>query len=371
MAGLILLLIDLRACAIMMKMNDRTAVGAWHRRLVVIKDVAARAGVSTGSISKYFSNPSGLREGNRLRIEQAVRELDYRPSRIARSLRTQRTNLLALVVPDIVNPFYASVYDAVRISAAPYGYKPILYTTEDDLKILKDYLEGDDIHEVDGIIFCFMNEDEILADFQKIRSRIPLVLLSWDMDARTDSVVIDLFDAIKKSTNHLLELGHRKIAYIGGPPDSRISKEKMRGYEKALSDAGCQLRPEYVFMGRYRLHTGYQATQQFLRLTDPPTAIVAANDTLGIGSMKYLLQHRIRIPENVAVIGLDNVPLSAMYEPALSTVTIPIERMGLEAVKMLMNRIQKPQSRSRNILLGTELVIRSSTDKASPVVTEL
>jgi DNA-binding LacI/PurR family transcriptional regulator len=351
-------------------MNDLVA-DVTRRRAVVIKDVAARAGVSTGTISKYFSNPSGLREDNRRRIERAVRELDYRPSRIARSLRTQRTNLLALIVPDIVNPFYASVYDAVRISATPYGYKPILYTTEDDLKILRDYLEGGYIHEVDGLIFCFLDEDELLADFQRIGSRIPLILLSWDMNAKTDSVVIDLFDALKKSTNHLLGLGHRKIAYIGGPPDSRISKEKLRGYEKALSDAGCQRRPEYVFSGRYRLHTGYQATQQFLRLADPPTAIVAANDTLGIGSMKYLLRHRVRIPDDVAVIGLDNVPLSAMYEPALSTVTLPIERMGLEAVKLLMNRIQSPRSRSRNILLGTELVVRSSTDKIAPVVTEL
>ena len=339
--------------------------------MAVIKDVAARAGVSTGSISKFFSNPSGLREENRKRIERAVRDLDYRPSNIARSLRTRRSNLLALIVPDIVNPFYTSVYDSVRGSASPYGYKAILYTTEDDLKILRDYLEGDYIDEVDGIILRFLDEDEIAADFEKIRSRIPFVLLSWDMNAKTDSVVVDVFDAVNKATNHLLQLGHRDIPYIGGPSDSRISKEKMRGYEKAMGDADSSLRPEYVFMGRYRLQTGYQATQQFLRLPHPPSAIVAANDTLAIGSMKYLLQKKIRIPEDVAVIGLDNVPLSAMYEPAISTVTIPIERMGLEAVKMLMNRIQKPHSRSRNILLGTELVIRSSTDKISPLITEL
>jgi len=339
--------------------------------MAVIKDVATRAGVSTGSVSKFFSNPSGLREATRERIERAVRELSYRPSRIASSLRTRRTNLLALIAPDIVNPFYASVYDAVRMAASPYGYKPILYTTEDDLATLKEYVEGKYIHEVDGIILCFLDEDEIVNDFQKIRARIPLVLMSWDINEKTDSVVIDVFDAVNKATNHLIRLGRRDIAYIGGPPDSRISIEKRGGYEKALNDAGIPLRPEYAFSGRYRLQTGFKATQQFLRLPKPPSAIVGANDTLAIGAIKYLLQNGVQIPEDVAVIGMDNVPLSAMYEPALSTVTIPIERLGLEAVRMLMNRIQKPGARNRSVLLGTELVVRNTTDKSSPLVVEM
>ncbi|MGA2546577.1 MAG: LacI family DNA-binding transcriptional regulator [Rectinemataceae bacterium] len=331
--------------------------------MAVIKDVARLAGVSTGTVSKYFSNPDTLKEENRKKIETVVRELKYRPSNIARSLRTQKTNLIALIVPDIVNPFYASVYDAVRLAASQYKYKPILYTTEDDLEILKDYLEGDYIHEVDGIILCFLDEDEIVSDFESIQARIPLVLLSWDMNTKTDSVVVDLFEGVNTATKHIIQLGHRDIAYVGGPANSRISKEKQKGFEKALAEAGIGFKAEYFHEGRYRFQTGYEAARGFLRLPNPPTAIVAANDAIAIGCMKYLLQKGLRIPDDVAVIGLDDQPIAAMYEPALSTVSIPIADMGPEAVRMLIKRIEKPHSQKRKLVLKMELILRGSTDK--------
>ncbi|MGA2477504.1 MAG: LacI family DNA-binding transcriptional regulator [Spirochaetia bacterium] len=338
--------------------------------MAVIKDVAKRAGVSTGTVSKFFSNPATLREENRLRIQEAVKDLKYHPSNIARSLRTQRTNLIALIVPDIVNPFYASVYDAVRLEASQFDYKPILYTTEDDLKILKDYLEGDYIHEVDGIILCFLDEDEIVSDFQRIQSRMPITLLSWDMNAKTDSVVVDLYEGINLATKHILGLGHHDIAYVGGPANSRISKEKQKGFEDALAEVSLSLKAEYFFQGRYRYQTGYEAAMQLMRLPHPPTAIVAANDALAIGCMKYLLQKHIRIPEDIAVVGLDDQPLASMYEPAVSTVRIPIPAMCSEAVKMLMGRIEKPGSRNRKVVLKMELVVRNSTDKSAALLAE-
>jgi len=331
--------------------------------MAVIKDVAKLAGVSTGTVSKFFSDPSRIKEENKRKIEKAVQALKYRPSTIARSLRTQRTNLIALIVPDIVNPFYASVYDAIRLEASHYKYKPILYTTEDDLEILKDYLEGDTIHEVDGIILCFLDEDEIVKDFERIQARIPITLLSWDQNTKADSVVVDLFEGVNIATRHILELGHRDVAYIGGPSDSRISKEKQRGFEKALADAGVSFRPECLYEGRYRFETGFEATRRFMQLAAPPTAIVAANDAIAIGCMKYLLMKGIRIPDEVAVIGLDDQPLAAMYEPGISTVSIPIADMGSQAVKMLMRRIERPHAQKSKMILKMELIVRGSTDK--------
>jgi DNA-binding LacI/PurR family transcriptional regulator len=338
--------------------------------MAVIKDVARLAGVSTGTVSKFFSDPSALREENRHKVEAAVRELRYAPSNLGRSLRTQRTNLIALIVPDIVNPFYASVYDAVRLEAARHRYKPILYTTEDDLEILKDYLRGDTIHEVDGIILCFLDEDEIVCDFERLQARIPITLLSWDMNTRFDSVVIDLFESVAMATRHVTELGHRDIAYISGPGDSRISKQKQCGFEKALAEAGLSLRPECFFEGRYRFETGFNATMEFLRLPSPPTAIVAANDAIAIGCMKYLLMKGKKVPEDMAVIGLDDQPLAAMYEPSISTVSIPIADMCTEAVRMLMRRIEKPNAKSHKIVMKTELMVRRSTDANSNLLAD-
>jgi DNA-binding LacI/PurR family transcriptional regulator len=338
--------------------------------MAVMRDVAKRAGVSTGTVSNFFSNPEGLKIETRKRVALAVRELNYHPSSLARSLRTQMTKLLAMIVPDIVNPFYASLYDAIRFYAAQYGYKPILYTTEDDLEILKGYLEEDYIHEVDGIVLCFLDEDEIISDFQQIQSRLPIVLLSWDIHANTDSVVIDVFEAIRTATCHLLDLGHHDIAYIGGPPDSRISKEKKKGYERAMTDAGCVMTPEYLYEGRYRFETGYKAAHRFLRLSKPPTAIVAANDALAIGCIKHILQQGIQIPEDIAVIGLDNIPLATMYQPSLSTVSIPIRNLGEQGIKILMERIKRPRGRRHQVLLKTELIIRSSTYGNASIIVE-
>ena len=338
--------------------------------MAVIRDVADKAGVSTGTVSKFFSNPSNLREENRKRIEQAVHELKYHPSNTARSLRTQRTKLFALIVPDIVNPFYAAVYDAVRVSASHYKYKPILYTTEDDLELLRDYLEGNYIHEVDGAIICFLDEDEIVSDFERIRHLLPLVLLSSDLQTKTDSVVVDWFEVVYKSTKHLLQLGRREIAYIGGPANSRISREKQRGFEKAISEAGSSLRPEHFFEGRYHFQTGYEAGVRFMRLSQLPTGVVAANDAIAIGCMKYFLQKGIRIPEDIAVIGSDDILLASMYEPSLSSVHIATGVLGEEAVKILMSRIEKPRSRSRKIVLSTDIVVRQSTDKGTPQIVE-
>ena len=172
------------------------------------------------------------------------------------------------------------------------------------------------------------------------------------------------------ATRHVIELGHRNIAYIGGPSGSRISKEKQRGFEKALADAGLSLRPECFFEGRYRFETGFNATTEFLRLPSPPTAIVAANDVIAIGCMKYLLMKGKKVPEEMAVIGLDDQPLAATYEPSISTVSIPIADMCAEAVRMLMRRIEKPNARSHKVVMKTELKVRRSTDANSNLLAD-
>lgn len=337
-------------------------------KMAVIKDVARLAGVSTGTVSKYLNNPQNLKEKTRMRVEQAIQELQYKPSPLARSMRTGKTNTLAVMVPDVTNPFFAEVYNSIRMSAAQSGYTPILYTTEDNLDTLKDYLAGISLRQADGLILCFLDEDEAIDRFiNEIQAHIPIVLLSWDINsARFNSVVIDVFEGICKSTRYMISRGHKDIAYIGGPEDSRISREKHDGYIKAMKEAGLEIKPEYIFHGSYNLQSGYQAARKFTMLSETPSALVAANDILAIGCIKYLLQKKIKIPEEVAVIGFDNISLSAMYEPALSTISLPIEQMGKEAIKLLLSRISKPISKNKQVILKTGLVVRNSTDKNVP-----
>jgi DNA-binding LacI/PurR family transcriptional regulator len=342
--------------------------------MAVIKDVAKLAEVSTGTVSKYLNNPSRLKEKTRLRVEKAINELSYTPSPLARSMRTKKTNSIAIVMPDVLNPFYGEVYSFMRTSVLQNGYTPILYTTADDLELLKSYLSGISIRQLDGLILCFVDEDEIIKEFiEEIQSQVPIVLISWDVTNVTlNTVVIDVFEGIYTATNHLISLGHKNIAYIGGFESSRISREKYNGFVKAMDDAGLKINLEFVYKGPDSLQTGYHAARKLSRNTNnSPTAIVAEDDFMAVGSMKYFLQNGIKIPDEIAIIGFDDILVGRMYEPSLSTISLPKEQIGVEAVKLLLSKIQKTKGKNKQINLKTTLEVRSSTVKNAPVEFEL
>lgn len=335
--------------------------------MAVIKDVAKLAGVSVGTISKYLNHQGNLKETTRKKIESAIDQLQYKPSPLARSMRTGKTNTIAVIVPDITNPFFAEIYNSIRQSAALSGYVPILYTTADDLANLKDYLASISIKQVDGIILCFVDEDEAIVKFiDEVQKFIPLVMLSWNINnTNFNCVSIDVFEGAMKATNHLISSGHKQIGYAGG--HDRVSKEKHSGFTKALRNAGLEPKPECEYYGDFNLQTGYYAARKFSMLPDMPTAIFAENDILAIGCIKYLLQSNIRVPEDVAVIGFDNIKLSAMYEPSLSTISLPIVQMGEESVKLLVSSMNNRDTKNRLLILRNELVVRNSTDKNAPI----
>lgn len=341
--------------------------------MAVIKDVARLAGVSVGTISKYLNKQGNLKESTRLKVEEAINQLQYKPSPLARSMRTGKTNTIAVIAPGITNPFFAEVYDSIRQSAAISGYIPILYTTEDDLNTLKDYLTSISIRQVDGIILCFVDDDEIISKFiEDVQESIPIVLLSWNINnTRFNCVSIDVFDGAFKATNHLISLGHKSIAYVGGHEKNKISIEKHNGFIKALRNAGLEKNPEHEYYGKFNLQTGYYGARKFSMFSKMPTAIFAENDILAIGCIKYFLQQKLKVPEDIAVIGFDNIKLSSMYEPALSTISLPITQMGEESVRLLASAVNKPDSKSKLIILKNELVIRNSTYKNAPIEFEI
>ncbi len=340
--------------------------------MAVIKDVAKLAAVSTGTVSKYLNNPDSLKDDTRKRVEAAINTLQYKPSPLARSMRTGKTNTLAVVVPDISNPFYAEVYNAIRVSALQKGYTSILYTTEDNPDTLRAYLTESSIYRADGLILCFLDEDETLGQLlEAMEESTPIVLLGWDIsNTRFNSVAADVFEGIYDATRHLVEKGYQRIAYIGGPEKDKISKEKLNGFTRAIKDAGHEIQVELVHNDSYSLQSGYHSARKLAMLLSMPGAIVAENDILAIGCIKYFLQRKIRIPEDIAVIGFDNIPLSAMYEPSLSTISLPYGQMGSEAVKMILSRLEKPSLKNKQVILKTSLVVRTSTDKNAPVAFE-
>lgn len=335
--------------------------------MAVIKDVANLAGVSISTVSKYFNNPSGLSESYRERVEQAVKELNFVPNAMARGLRTKRTNTIALIVPDITNTFYTHVYDQVRSAALEQGFMTQLYTVEENFNILSELLSQFSPAKVDGIIMCFLDEDEIIAQLNELQCNIPITLFSWDIHSQLNSVVLNLHSAIYKATSYLIEHGHTKIAYVNGTMHSRISEEKLSGYVKAMEDHNLPLPDDYIYSGSYLFRTGYQGAKQFMMLPDPPTGIVCANDILAIGCCKYLRTHNCKIPQDISIIGMDGVQLSRIYDPSITTMASPIEEMCKEAVDILINKIEKPGSKVKISIYESKLVIGRSTNADAPI----
>lgn len=341
--------------------------------MAVMKDVAKLAGVSTGTISKYLNNHHSLKEDTKRRVEEAINTLQYKPNLLARSMRTGKTKTLAVIVPDITNPFFVEVYNSIKSSASQYDYISILYTTDDNPDTLNHYLTGIHMQNVDGFVLCFIDNNKVIEEFiEELHSNTPMVFLSWDINnTKHNSVVIDVFEGIYSSTKHLIELGHKNIAYIGGPENDIISKEKFNGYTKAMASVGFEINQQLISHTNYSLQSGYQAARKLTMLSVMPDALVAENDILAIGSIKYFLQRKMNIPEDIAVIGFDNIPLSTMYEPALSTISLPVKQMGNEAIKVLIASIDNPSIKSKQIILKTDLIVRRSTDKNAPIEFEL
>ena len=340
--------------------------------MAVIIDVARRAGVSKSTVSKFLNTPELLTEEYRVRVANAVEELNFVPSNIARSMRSKRTNQIAMIVPDIVNPFYSEVFGEIRTYASKLGYSVIVYTTEDDLAELNRYIDNIDGFYSDGIIFCFLDEDGITQHIDNIHDKIPITLISWDIHSTNlNSVILSLRNSIFQISQYMTSLGHQRIAFINGPDDSRISKEKFDGFCRAMHMADIEIRDEYIKNGRNRIKHGYHNTSQLMQLEEPPTAIVAANDSIAVGCLKYLSQHDYRVPDDVAVSGHDGIQLSYIYDPSITTNVMPIADMCKSAVDMLINKIERPGSKSRQAIFTANIVEGKSTNPNAPSIIDL
>ena len=336
--------------------------------MAVIRDVAKKAGVAISTVSKYLNKPEELTDEYKARVEKAIKELNYKPNPLARSMRTNKTNFIALIVPDMENAFYSEIYNSVRIAAYKIEYTPILYTTDENLDLLNAYIDNVSGQHADGLILCFLDEDEIMGRFEEIQHEIPITLLSWDIEnTHFNSIIVHLFDCIYQATKHVIDIGRKKIAYVGGPANSRISKEKFNGYKKAMDEAGLKIREEYLSDGKYRFQTGYRNAMKFMQLFEKPDGIVCANDVLAIGCVKYLTRNGFTVPEDIAVIGIDGIQLGNLYDPSISTVAMPIREIGEAVVDMLINKIKKPGSRNRQLIFDSKLIVRKSTNKNAPI----
>ncbi len=326
-----------------------------------MRDVAERACVSVTTVSHVINDTRPVSEELRQRVLQVMSELDYQPNQLARSLRRGRTHTIGMIIPDSTNPFFAEVARGVEDTSFEQGYSVILCNSDGNLD--KELLYTNVLIEkqVDGILFVAAGlSTERILELQM--REIPLVLIDRDLpDAAVDSVITDNARAGRLATCHLIELGHVRIGCVTGPSDLTPSADRVTGYREALTQNSLTVDETLIVKGDFQYDSGYEAGCQLLALEQPPTAIFACNDLMAIGVMSAALQMGLRVPDDLSVVGFDDVRLAAFANPPLTTIAQPKHEIGVIAVKLLLQRIREPGLAAQRQVLDTHLLLRNST----------
>jgi LacI family transcriptional regulator len=325
-----------------------------------IYDVARLAGVSTATVSRALNDTGQIAPATRAAIDAAVAQLGYHPNTVARSLVTKSTQTIALLLPDITNPFYAALVSGIQQRALETGHTMLLCTTEGDPEREEQYLGLLHAKQVDGVLVdgLVLPPDRI-ARF--VRDGLPIVCLDRDVDATSVPLVqVDNRLGARLATEHLLELGHRRIAHVAGAPELRISEQRIEGYRDAHHAVGIEPAPGLVAVGSFTVEGGYEAARSLLE-TAEFTAVFAANDLSGIGVLSAIVESGRRVPDDVSLVGFDDLQLSRFTTPPLTTVHQPAREIAERATQLLLDLANGRKVKQRLHLLEPELVVRGST----------
>lgn len=323
-----------------------------------INAVAKLAGVSIATVSRVINNSKNVNEGTRRRVEDAIEELGYRVNVFGRSLRRSESRSLMVLVPDLANPYFAEIIRGIESVARSRRYNLLLAHSTDDVGKEGGVLEGLYNRTADGVIsLVHIHQSQGMVETVQA---LPWVSCSECLpDGNVPFVAVDHRQGALDAVQYLLNRKHRRIGFIGCGQDQLWSQQRLAGYEAALRRAEIPLNPDYVrFVGNTDFQEGQRATSAFLALEHMPTAICAASDTLAIGAIKGFKQAGLRVPEDVAVVGFDDVPIARVYEPALTTIAQPMQQLGETAALMMIERLEGRTVKSQ--ILPHTLMVRES-----------
>lgn len=330
-----------------------------------LRDVAEHAKVSVRTVSNVVSGYEHVSERMRQRVQAAIEQLDYRPNPVARTLRTGRTGVLALVVPEIDVPYFAELAREIINAAAEVGYRVMIDQTGHDHERERDLLTGADRTMLfDGVLFSPLVTKAELLEMNE-RTSMPLVLLGeHDFDGRYDHVAIDNVQAARDATSHLIGLGRRRIAAIGAQPleDYATPQQRTAGYEQALREAGLDPDPSLLQPAvHYRRADGYDAATRLLDHDERPDAIFCYSDLLAMGALRAVFDAGLRVPEDVAIIGIDDIEEGRYSRPSLSTVSLDTPFIARHAVARIAERIADPEAPAVEVVAPHAVIPREST----------
>ena len=328
--------------------------------MATMKEVAERAGVSLTTVSHVINNTRFVSEGVTSRVKAAMRELDYRPNELARSLRRGQTNTIGLILPDSSNPYFAEIGQAIESYAFDSGYSVILGNTSGKMEKEDHYINVLLTQQVAGIIFVAAG-DQTSAVKELLIQKFPVVLVDRDLDEiQVDAVLLDNYNCGYMATDHLIQLGHKCIGLVTGPFNLTPSAERIVGYKDALNNAGLKCDDQLMIKGNFNPKSGYEAANVLLSLSKRPSAIFAMNDLMAIGVIRAATEQGLKIPDDLAIVVFDDIELASYTIPPLTTIAQPTKGISQLAVELLTERIDQPDLKPRRIIMNGELVVRGT-----------
>jgi len=329
--------------------------------LSTMKDVARLAGVSTSTVSHVINNNRFVSDGVREKVEQAIRHLNYAPSALARSLKINQTHTIGMLLTTSSNPFYAEVVRGVEESCYQRGYSLILCNTAGDEERMNRSLETLMQKRVDGLLMMCTESHLPSADILNRYPSIPTVMMDWaPFEGRGDIIQDNALLGGELATQHLIDCGYTRIACIAGPQDKTPARMRLEGYRNAMTKSGLEILPGYVVNGDFEFQGGYNGMVELLALETPPEAVFTSNDAMAVGVYHALYQAGMRIPQQMAVMGYDDIELARYLTPPLSTIHQPKDALGELAIDTLIHRLSDPDASQQTLVLTPELVVRES-----------
>lgn len=330
-----------------------------------LKDIAELADVSTATVSRVINNKAGVKDEVRKKVKKVIKENNYTPNLMARGLASQKSNAIGLVIPKYAD-FYADLVNSIIKYCSQQEYRVIITTSTGQLEENKDNLNMLYQSQVEGIIYCVARmTDEKKKILQKINQELPIVSLNQDIaDLDIPAVLSDNYTGTVKAVEYLINKGHQRIAFIKPHHHDPEGQKRFSAYQNAMHNQQLKIPESYLQESDYSIESGYQAMQDIVEQAEIlPTAVLGANDHTAIGAINYLQEHDFLVPEDISVMGIDDIKIAKYYNPKLTTIRQELSAMGQEAVKLLFEYIANPDLKAKKLVMDQKLIIRDSVKK--------
>ncbi|MDI6441985.1 ribose operon transcriptional repressor RbsR [Cronobacter dublinensis] len=329
--------------------------------MATMKDVARLAGVSTSTVSHVINKDRFVSDAIRVRVEDAVRTLNYAPSALARSLKLNQTRTIGMLITASSNPFYSELVRGVERSCFERGYSLVLCNTEGDEQRMNRNLETLLQKRVDGLLLLCTETHQPSPAIMTRYPAIPTVMMDWSpFDGDSDVIQDNSLLGGDIATRHLIEKGFTRIACVTGPLDKTPARLRLEGYRAAMQRAGLAVPEGYEVIGDFEFGGGQRAMQSLLALPEPPQAVFMGNDAMAVGAYQALYQAGLRIPQDIALVGYDDIELARYMTPPLTTIHQPKDELGELAIDVLIHRMAQPELQQQRLQLTPVLMERGS-----------